>query len=188
VTAYARDMPRTLLAFVVAVGTLAGCGSSEPVATTSPPTTAAPQSTPAPGTSTPKYSVLGKSSRPVDGKAIYFVLIAPVDLSTDGFKRDVKLVLQAVAKTDGGSDFSARILDDEAVASQAFSEETDPRLSQSPDEQREFEERKAQHLVAMYTGGLNTGLGYPYDVSWYPAAASDTPNVGRYVGSEEWRP
>jgi hypothetical protein len=184
-------VPRILLALVVAVGTLAGCGSSEPTqisTTTAPPTTDAPQSTSAPATSTPKYSVVGKSSRPVDGKAIYFISIAPVNLSSDGFKREVKLVLQAVAKTNGSGEFSARILDDEATASQAFSEETNPRVSQSPDEQREFEERKAQHLVAMYTGGLNTGLGYPYDVSWYPAAASDTPNVGRYVGSEEWRP
>jgi hypothetical protein len=181
-------MPRTLLAVVVAVGALAGCGSSEPNQISTTPTSAAPQSTAVPATSTPKYSVVGKSSRPVDGKAIYFVLIAPVDLSTGAFKHDVKLVLQAVAKTNGGSDFSARILDDETIASQAFSEETDPRLSQSPDEQREFEERKGQHLVAMYSGGLNTGLGYSYDISWYPAALSDTPNVGQYAGSEEWRP
>jgi hypothetical protein len=39
----------------------------------------------------------------------------------------------------------------------------------------------------MYSGGLNTGPGYPYDISWYPAAALDTPNVGRYAASEERR-
>ena len=55
------------------------------------------------------------------------MLIDPVDLSTDGFKQDVKLVLQAVADTDGGTDFSARIFDDETVANEAFSQEADPR-------------------------------------------------------------
>lgn len=171
-------MPRTLLVILVAVA-VAGCGSSEP---TQLSTTAAP------ATSAPKYSVVGQSSRPVDGKAVYFVLIDPVDLSTDGFKQDVKLVLRAVAKTNGSDVFSARILDQEAIAREAFAEETDPRVSQSPDEKRDFEERKRQHLVAMYSGGLNTGLGYPYDISWYPAASTDAPNVGRYAGSEEWRP
>jgi hypothetical protein len=44
-----------------------------------------------------------------------------------------------------------------------------------------------QHLVAMYSGGLATGL-YPYEVAWYPGAFTDTPNVGQYVDSEEWKP
>jgi hypothetical protein len=115
------------------------------------------------------------------------VLIAPVDLGTDGFKQDVKHVLQAVADMDGGPDFSARIFDDQAVANEAFFQETDPQLGQSPDEIWAFEERKGQHLVAMYSGGLATGL-YPYEVAWYPGAFTDTPNVGQYVDSEEWKP
>jgi hypothetical protein len=172
-------MPRILLVFLIAVAAVAGCGSSKPTQLST---------TPAPATPAPKYSVVGQSSRPVDGKPIYFVLIDPVDLSTGGFKQDVKLVLGAVAKTNGNSDFSARILDQEAIAREAFAEETGPRVSQSPDEKRDFEERKRRHLVAMYSGGLNTGLGYPYDISWYPAASTDAPNVGRYAGSEEWRP
>ena len=52
-----------------------------------------------------------------------------------------------------------------------------------------FEELKlkGQHLVAMYSGGLATGL-YPYELAWYSGAFTDTPNVGPYVGSEEWKP
>ena len=50
-------------------------------------------------------------------------VIDPVDLSTDGFKQNVNLVTQAVANTDGSPDFSARVFDDEDIASEAFSEE-----------------------------------------------------------------
>jgi hypothetical protein len=74
----------------------------------------------------PKCSVNGKSTKRFDGEPVYFVLIDPVDLSTDGFKQDVKLVLQAVAKTKGDPDFSARIFDDEAVARETFSHDTNP--------------------------------------------------------------
>jgi hypothetical protein len=65
---------------------------------------------------------------------------------------------------------------------------TAPPSNQSPEDIKAAQERRGQHLVAMYAGGLNTGLGYPYDVSWYPAAFNYTPKVVQYVNSEEWKP
>lgn len=84
----------------------------------------------------------------------------------------------ALARTDGGPAFSARIFDDAAAAEAARHRGYDSA----------FEHLQAQHLVAMYTGGSCTGLGYPYHVTWYPTASADTPEVGGYVDSEQWLP
>jgi hypothetical protein len=168
----------SLVLAVAGLCVLTGCGSSERSdAITTTPTT-----------DTPKYSIIGTSGKRYDGEPIYFVLIDPVDLSNDAFKQDVKSVLQAVAHADGSPKFSAQIFDDEALAREAFSEETSPPSNQSPEVIKAAQERRGQHLVAMYAGGLITGLGYPYDISWYPAAFNYMPNVGRYVDSEKWKP
>ena len=54
-----------------------------------------------------------------------------MDVGNDGFQRDVKRVLGALATRAGGPDFSASVFDDRAV--------TDDRS-------------RAQHLVATYAG------------------------------------
>ena len=175
-----------VILFVSIIGS--ACGTSETAegtATQETPTATLAPAPPPPAT--PKYSVVGQSDKRFDGEPVYFMVIDPVDSSTDGFKQDVKLVLQAVADTDGGPDFSARIFDDEAIANEALSQEMNPPLGESPDETAAFEDLKGQHLVAMYAGGLATGV-YPYELMWYPAAFTYTPNVGQFVASEEWKP
>ena len=154
---------------------LMGCGSSDRSDVTTTP-------------ATPKYSIVGTSNKRYDGEPTYFVLVDPIDVRNDAFKRDVKLVLEAVADADGSAKFSARIFDDEAIAREALSDETAPRPAQRPEESESARERRGQHLVAMYAGGVNTGLGYPYDIAWYPGAFTSTPDVGNYVDSEQWRP
>ena len=114
------------------------------------------------------------------------MLINPVNLSTDGFKQDVKLVLQAVA--DKTATLTSRQGSSMMKPSLTkFSQEMNPPLGESPYETTAFEDLKGQHLVAMYSGGLTTGL-YPYEVDWYPGAFTGTPNVGQYVDFEEWKP
>jgi hypothetical protein len=44
------------------------------------------------------------------------VVVDPVDLSNDGFKQRVKLVLQAVARTKGDADFVAQVYDNQGAA------------------------------------------------------------------------
>jgi len=164
-----------VLVLVTACGSPAGTGDGGTLATSAvagtPPTvTAAPQPV------TPEYSVVGEADTRADGKSVYFVVVDPVDLRSDSFKQDVRLVLQAVEETDRGPHFSARVFDDRAIAVEALARETDLQESQS------------EHLVAMYVGGLTDGLGYPYYLSWYPGATMSTPIVGPHAGSEQWTP
>ena len=177
---------------VASLCVLTACSSSERSNVSAPPTTASQATAASPPITappaTPKYSIIGTSGKRYDGEPTYFVLIDAVDLSNDAFKQNVKFVLQAVAHADGSPKFSARIFDDETIAREAFSEESAPPSNQSPEETKAAQERRSQHLVAMYAGGLNTGLGYPYDIAWYPAAFNYNPPVGQYVDSEEWKP
>ena len=115
-------------------------------------------------------------------------MIDPVDLSNDSFKQNVKLVVQAVAKTNGGHDFSAIVYDDAAVANTAYSLDTaDPlHIHKATDQEQ-------QHLVAFYRGGIDDGRASTadnaYEIDWYPAAFTSTPNVGKYVDMEhQWKP
>ena len=171
-------------------------GTSENQLTTSAATVATvPPATAPSSPATPKYSIILPAVRRKDGNPNYFVVIAPVDLSNDSFKQDVKLVVQSIANTTtnttiSGPDFSARIFDDEAVAKAYLEEETDPSSSsgRTRDEMRAYLDERGQHLVATYQGGLKEFGGWPYHISWYPGAFPDTPNVGPYVGSEQWKP
>jgi hypothetical protein len=182
----------TALLLLTACGSPGGNSESETTpsasifATGSPPATTTESTPPPPAT--PHYRIILPSPKRKDGKPNYFVVIDPVDLSSDSFKRDVKLVVQSIAKTTtSGPDFSARIFDDEAVAAAYLSQETDPSLGQSRDEISEYLDERGQHLVATYQGGLQIGE-WKYHIAWYPGAFTDTPNVGPYVSSEEWKP
>ncbi|OBB33578.1 hypothetical protein A5792_10675 [Mycolicibacterium peregrinum] len=117
----------------------------------------------------PQYSVVKETSTRYDNRPTYLVVIAPVSPDTDTFKQDVKGVVQDLASKNG-PDFSTSIFDDQSVA---VAESTD--------------DRRARHLIAMYSGGLSTAL-YPYSISWFPASFTDTPTVGQWVDTEEWNP
>ena len=187
-TDYARGMGVKIIAasallLLTACGSPGGNSVSEPAtSTTAAMTTLSP--------ATPQYSVIGTtamSTMRYDGEPIYYVAMDPVNLTNDGFKQNVKLVTQALAKTKGDPDFSARLFDDRAVAAETFARVSDPPLSQKPDETTAAKDREGQHLVAIYSGGLATTPD-PYVLMWYPDAVTGTPNVGHYVDSEPWKP
>ena len=158
---------------------LAACGHAPDTAapeTTSVTARATTTAAPAP----PNYSIVGQATRD-DGKPVYYVLVDPVNLSSDAFRRDVQRVLEALATTTGGPDFSASVFDDRTLAADDFAHRADPLAAQP------VQERRAQHLVATYAGGLTANL-YPYELDWYPAALSSTPRVGPHIGAEQWEP
>jgi hypothetical protein len=136
---------------------------------------------------TPSYKVVVKTtSQRFDHKPDYYVVIAPVDLGNDSFKQRVKLVVQAVAKTNGDPDFSANIYDDEAVANTAYALNTADPFHTATDQE-------SQHLVAMHIGGLDDGrvstADDAYQIYWYPAASTDTPDAAKYTHMElRWKP
>lgn len=170
---------------------LVGCGGG----TTSAPSTVTKtvygssttaQATPQAATPSYKVVVTTTSERPLDGKPSYYVVINPVDLSNDSFKQNVKLVLQALAKTNGSPDFTAYVYDDEAVANTAYSLNAADPFHKSTDQE-------GQHTVAMYLGGIDDGkvstANSAYQIIWYPATYADTPNVSKYTSFEHgWKP
>jgi hypothetical protein len=185
------------------VFTLSGCERSSEFA---PSTSSAGSSDPpmataqvAPSTlsnkpSTPNYKIVAEApDRRFDHKDTYYAATGPVDLSNDGFKRDVKLVLRAVARSNGGPNFSANVYDDETVAKTADTQDNGP-ASVGPDEVKAQAAQEAQHLVAMYDGGIDgqaqaSSADDAYAITWFPAADSSTPNVGQYADSrEQWTP
>ena len=129
------------VAGVLAVA-LAACGGS----------TTSQQLTPA----TPDFKVVAQTTgeRFDNGKS-YYIAIAPVDLSSGSFRQNVKFVLQTVAKSNGSPNFSASVYDDETIAERAFSYYRDELADIPPDEMQAQIAQEEQHLVAMYTGGID---------------------------------
>jgi hypothetical protein len=165
---------------LVAALALAGCGGG-----TSAPSTVTVYATPSSATiPTPSYKIVAKRTdiRP-DGGDVDYVVIAPVDLSR--VKQDVKLVLQAIAKTNGGPYFGAKVYDDEAVANTAYSLDRENFV-------RDGTVPEQRHLVAMYTGntyGPEWGNLPPhYEISWFPAAKEDDPDRFKLNRTENWKP
>ncbi|MDP7735120.1 hypothetical protein [Mycobacterium paragordonae] len=192
------------IAALLAVG-LTGCGTS---GTSTSLTTAtygnnAPSSSTVAGTSSaitpqpaaPSYKILGTTHhRDDNARNNYYIAIAPVDLSNDSFKSGVLLVVQAVAKTNGGPDFSAWIYDDEAVANTAYHSDTHP-LELSLDEMKAFSLQEERHLLLDYQGGWDATNAHPstadaaYTITWFSAAGSPHPVVGKYSSEpEQWKP
>ncbi len=97
----------------------------------------------------------------------------------------MKQVLQALAKTYAGPDFTASLYDDK-VAQEQFFYESHPG-SETPDENKKHMPLKERHVVAIYVGGLPYST-YQYEIDWFPAASSGSPEVGKYVSVEQWKP
>lgn len=161
---------------------------------------------------TPRYSIVeGRAER--DGRPAYYVVVDPVDLSNDGFKQRVKLVLQAVARTKGDPDFQATVYDDQGAADWYWTNiehapescEIDgpcgnrPPIPEDPDERNRADERakadksdSERHVVAFYSGGREPNkTSWPYELAWYPWLSdeiSDTGEEVKYEGNEDWRP
>jgi len=142
---------------------------------------------------TPNYSVVSSTKdERFDKKNTYYVTIEAVDLANDNFKQSVKLVVKALAKQNGSTDFTANIYDDEATAKAGANYYSNPSTDQA--EIKAKSDQRGQHLVASYSGGIDeitakvSTADSAYVLNWYPGAFKDTPNVGKYVGNEQFKP
>ncbi len=144
---------------------------------------------------TPRYTIVGQTDTiAFDNRESYYVLIDPVDLSSENFKDGVIAVLEDIARSNGGPDFSAFVFDDRALAEQQFHHfwsyvHDKPLDALSPGEYEQLDEKKRLHSIAMYIGGNNPeGEGSSYEIFWFPDAEPDDPDVGKYTGSQQWKP
>ena len=190
---------RTILPSTAAVGcalavTLAGCGGT----TTSKPSTVTQTVTTqvTPQAATPNYFIVAKTiAKTSDSRNYYYLVIDPVHRYDDSFKQTVKLVLQAVAKTDGGANFYAEVYDDEAAANAGVSHKD--HLGDLTPQQKLAH---GDHFVAVYFGGLDKSSGQTsnadsasYEIIWYPSGTWGSPMwdpyLKQYVGqTEQWKP
>lgn len=175
-----RNVGSAAVAAVLAL-TLVGCGDGGATSATSTPpviTVSAP--------ATPNYKIIAKTTNQrFDHKPNYYIVIDPVDVSTDSFKQTVKLVLRAVARTNGGDpNFSADVFDDESTANTAYSYDTSNGIGVNASDLKAQADQEKQHCVAMYNGGVNN----EYEIAWYPENLVSSPNVGKYVSYEQWKP
>lgn len=200
---------RSITAIVVAVELatmLAGCGGGTTSAPSTVTQTVYKEVTPSasatvtvpnatvPQQPTPKYEIIGKRIVRSDNAPYYYVAIEPVDLSNDTFKQNVKLVLDSLAKTDGGPNFSVEIYDDKDIANTAYYSDTHP-LQLPLDELKAFWDQQEQHLVANYVGGWDINYAHSstaddaYTITWFPSAGSPHPVVGKYSSiPQQWKP
>ncbi len=134
----------------------------------------------------PNYTVIGERER-FDDQPIYYLLIDPVDVSTDEFKNSVKGVLQALAAKQGNPNFSAWFYDNREIGRLAYDDQVTPPVMDSPEEIKAKASAREPHLIASYSGG-NPNAWMMYGISWFPGATTSSPTIGQWVDSEEFKP
>lgn len=123
-----------------------------------------------------------------DESATFYVVIDPVDPTSEVFKQGVRKVLTMLATNNNGPVFSAKIFDHRPAVQTEVSYLSNPDLfSQDLSDARE--RFNSQHLVANYVGGLSS-VGEPpsFVLFWYPAAQNEKPELEQWVSAEVWKP
>lgn len=194
-------MPSGLLAACASgpQGTLATTGGGRPASQQAVDSTAYTElaAAPAPhlsnpvlaGEPVPRYDVVAKRSNDrSDRGSTYYVVIDPIDPGIDAFKAAVKQVLRVIASVNPGPNFSAYIWDEILAAQTEVAYQSMP--DRFSDEQFSAKETRNEFdLIARYEGGLVFADEPPaYVVSWFPHAGAQSPEVGRWVSAEPWRP
>lgn len=112
----------------------------------------------------------------------------PVDSASVGYKPAVKQVLRALARANGGAEFSAHIWDEGVAAQTEVSYRATPNLFS--DEQYAAKQlANARHRIASYQGGVESpGQPAAYVLFWFPDASVDSPREGGLISSEMWQP
>lgn len=117
-----------------------------------------------------------------DGGKTLYVLINQIDLSSDDFKNDIRIILQDIVAQEGNK-ISVEIHDSRATLDLSYKQYGDFSLGR-PLTQSELDNR-AIHLIASYDGDLETMI-YVNTLMFFPGAFTDTPNVGIYVEEIEF--
>lgn len=132
---------------------------------------------------TPKYQIVYElSNKRYDGGKNYYVLIDPVDLSSDSFKNDIKTIAKKIV-TEKGKKISIEIHDKKTTLDLSYKQYGDMSLGRVLN-QSELDER-AIHLIADFSGDLETNI-YLNSLSFFPGAFEDNTKVGKYLETIEF--
>lgn len=131
----------------------------------------------------PTYEIVySKSNHRYDGATAYWVLIDPVDISSDEFKNDIATIIREIV-TDKGSKISLSIFDKKASLDINYKLYGNNSLGRATTQAENDE--AARHLIAMFDGDFAGNFQYENEISYFPSAIKSTPEVGGYVGTEE---
>ena len=135
----------------------------------------------------PPFDVIAQRLRDRPDKATtYYVVIDPIDVTTGAFKDTVKAVLGALARIEGGPQFTAHVWDSLTAAQTEVSYKSQPDLF-SDDQLMAKEAANETHFVASYVGGLvYPGEPPSFVILWFPESSIDNPMVGQRVSAEVW--
>ena len=134
----------------------------------------------------PKYeiAVVDENQGPAELNQ-YWVVTTKVDLSTDGYKDQVKSIIADIARKEGTSEFLAEIVTSKEIALaespstyEAFIEERGMNYAI-----KEIPKKEKKGYIAAYSGGYDYDLGEASDsafaIDWWPAADTE---------HEKWKP
>lgn len=135
----------------------------------------------------PPFDVIAQRTRDRPDKATtYYVVIDPIDVTTEIFKDTVKSVFAALASVEGGPQFSAHVWDSLTAAQTEVSYKSQPDLF-SDDQIAAKETANETHFVASYVGGLvYPGESPSFVILWFPHSSIDNLAVGQWVSAEVW--
>jgi len=151
---------------------------------------------------TPGYEIVyTRENVDIANNTEYYVLIDPVDLSSDAFMDTVKSIITDIARVEGKPEFGAKLYTDREVLEYGYelpSSDEFPATQEGIQQYRAYLQsmaaKSASTLIASYVGGIDLlqarasrDVG-AYSILWFGSAFTDHPIVGGYVGDEEWKP
>jgi len=130
-----------------------------------------------------KYDILFEDKEyRFDGGISYELIIEPVDLSNDNFKKYVELVIDEMVNKYG-TKISITIFDNKEICEKIYKlRENGGGLLD-----KEMLDKRALHLIATFDGELDT-MFYTNTLMYFPGAFTDNPVVGKYVSTIEYNP
>lgn len=173
---------RRIGALVVTAAVLSACGTAhgdvraatQYVVTTS-------------GTVSPTTYTVVESAKRSDGKPAYYVRVDTLDVDDERFKVGVVEIISNLAHRRGDADFSAFVFDDKLTAAHAYVNRIGIRDQEQSEYLRTQQTGVGRHFIASFIGGDDANATGT-QLSWFPAARTDTPRVGQWVGTTDWNP
>lgn len=129
-----------------------------------------------------KYDILFTTSTRYDGGKNYYILIDPVNLSSNSFENDVIVIIKKII-SEKGNKTSVEIYDNKDILVLSYHQYGDMSLGRVLSK-NELDQR-ALHLIASYDGDLETGH-YLNTLSFFPGAFTDNQQVGKLVKTIEF--
>jgi len=111
-----------------------------------------------------------------DGGIIYYVLIDPVNLSSDSFKNEIKSLIKRIV-SEKGNKISIDIYDQYEALESVYNENTNPSSFTGFDQK--VYDNQVLHNIAVYDGELETSPNYN-SLIFFPGASTGYPTVSKY--------